>query len=148
MPAVDLIPATVLAVLAAASGRPSRLALAQILDHEILPQDMDEVDVPLLAVYLAEDVPVAEAADGVSNREATVQVQVVDVVASGQTYLSVTTDLRAWVLRSLLPCQEQDTGIEGAELAGQRPYFIKGRKTLGGALLDITIPYLFDPQED
>ena len=148
MATVDLVSQTVLDVLRGAPGRPARLALAQILDHEILPQDMDDAEVPLLAVYLAEDAPVIEAADGVSNREATVQVQLVDVVSDGQTYLSATKDLRAWVLRSLLPCQELETGIEGAELAGQRPYFIRGRKTLGGALLDFTCPYLFDPQED
>jgi hypothetical protein len=49
---------------------------------------------------------------------------------------------------ALLPNLETDTGLEGAELGGVRPYYVQGRQLVGGALLDFTVPYLYDPHTE
>ena len=129
-----------------APAKPGGLTVQRVLLEELLPQDADEADLPLVAVYLAEDIP-TQSMDGLSNRVATLQVEIRTLIADGQTRLSATRPFRAWALRTLLPNQELDSGIDQAEFVAFKPFGVPGNHRLAGALLELTVPFFFDPED-
>jgi len=88
----------------------------------------------------------AGAGDGQSQRLASLQVEIRAQIAEGQNALSATAPFRAWVLASLLPNMTADTGMEGAEFEAFKPFGLAGQRRIAGALLDLTVPYQFDPE--
>lgn len=135
----------VFALLCESTGKPEGLEVEQIRLHELLPNELEEL--PLVGVYLVEDKPLEQAAQGLSTREAVIQVEVRAVLTEGTDTLSATKPLRSWVCQTLLPNVDQDTGIEGAEFQSFKPFGVAGLERLAGGLLEFTIPYLFDPEE-
>lgn len=131
-----------------APGRPARLPLAHITLHEMLPQDLEGVTPPILGIYISQDLPIEAPPDGISNRQVTLQFQIVSDIPDGTDYDSATADLRSWILKNVLPCEATDSGLEGAEHGAETTYWVRARIPLGGRLIEITVPYLFDPQED
>lgn len=142
----DLVATTSWQLLVDSSSKPVGLATDRILFEEIVPQDLTDADLPLVAVYLAEDNKVSDAGDGNSNRIAIVQVEIRARITAGQTPLSATKPFRDWVLATLLPDMTADTGMEGAEFEAFRPFGIPGKQRLAGALLELSAPFLFDPR--
>jgi hypothetical protein len=127
--------------------RPARLAASRILFHEDLPADATvSEDLPALGVYLVEDIPL-ETAEGLSNRSATLHLDIRSLIADGQDALSATLDLRLWALDVLLPNQDRDSGFVGAEYVAFKPFSLAASRHLAGALLEITVPHFFDPLE-
>ena len=141
----DAAVALVFTLLSDSSEKPSDLDTDQIRLHELLPNELDEL--PLVGVYLVEDKPSEQVAEGLSNREAVIQIEIRAVIAEGQDTLSATKTLRSWVCKTLLPNLIQETGIEGAEYQDFKPFGVAGLERMAGALLEFTIPHFFDPEE-
>ncbi len=143
----DVIARTAWQALVDSPTRPARLSASRVLFHEDLPADAAEAtDLPAVGVYLVEDVPL-ETAEGLSNRSATLHLDIRSLIADGQDALSATQDLRMWALDVLLPNQDRDSGFEGAEFLAFKPFSLAASKRLAGALLEITVPHFFDPLE-
>lgn len=147
MATADWAAATVWQILRDSATRPVALSLDRILLQELLPQGPEPSDYPALGIYLVEDQPLADTGQGLSNRSATIHVEIRALIPDGQTALSATQPYRAWALRELLPNQERDSGIEGAEFLAFKPFGIAGQQRVAGALLEISIPFFFDPEE-
>jgi len=126
--------------------KPVGLGVENIRLSELLPSEMEEL--PLVGVYLVDDRPLEHAAEGISNREAEIQVEIRALIADGQDTLAATKALRTWVCRGILPNLTKGTGIEGAEFINFKPFGLSGLERMAGTLLTFTIPYFFDPEED
>lgn len=127
--------------------RPARLQPGNILFEEDLPRDPTEADLPAVGVYLVVDTPL-QTVEGLSNRSALLHIDIRDLQRDGQNRLSATQDLRRWVLDTLLPNQERDSGFIGAEFTAFKPFGLPTQARVAGALLEIAVPHFFDPLED
>lgn len=143
---VDAAVALVASVLRDSIQMPAGMSAERIRVHELLPNETSEL--PLVGIYLVDDRPIREAAEGMSNREAVIQVETRVLMAQDQDALSSTKAYRTWSCREILPSLAHQTGIEGAEYGDYKPFGVAGVDRLGGALQEFVIPYFFDPEED
>lgn len=142
----DVVALTAWQALVDSTTRPARLQADRIRFMEDLPLDATATDLPVVGIYLVEDTPL-ETTEGLSNRIAMLHVDIRDLIAPGQNTLSATKDLRLWVLDTLLPNQDRDSGFEGAEFLAFKPFSLPAQQHVAGALLEISVPYFFDPLE-
>lgn len=142
----DWAVSTVWQILRDSASRPVALDATRLLLEELLPQGPEPNDFPAVGVYLAEDQPIQDTGQGLSNRSAIVHVEIRALIADGQTRLSATLPFRDWALREVLPNQERDSGIEGAEFLAFKPFGLAAQRRVAGALLEFSIPYFFDPE--
>ena len=136
----DTIVSAVLAILVAATAKPTGLATTDIFDHDLLPTE--EADLPVVGVYLVDDQQAGygEAMGGEHTRQARIRVE---IRASGAP-LAGTKAIREWALKAVL----NDTTLNNQtafniDYQGFQPFSAATNMRLCGADLDFLATYLF-----